>query len=72
MTLQDKFHKWLKTEPFGSRERPTLREAMCEEIAEEFAIEFAQWTRDMGYCHYHSYAHSYKELLEMFKKQKEL
>jgi hypothetical protein len=43
-----------------------------EYIADDFAMDFAQWTRDMGYCHYHSYAHSYKELLKMFKKEREL
>jgi len=43
MTLHEKFHQWLKTEPFNSRERPTLREAQCVVIADEFAIGFAEW-----------------------------
>jgi hypothetical protein len=43
MTLAEKFHQWLKTEPFSSKERPTLREAQCEQIADEHATEFATW-----------------------------
>lgn len=43
-----------------------------EHVTEEFAMNFAQWTRDMGYCHYHSYAHSYRELIEMYKKEQNL
>ena len=42
-TLREKFHQWLKTEPFSSKERPTLREAQLEVIADEFAIEFGDW-----------------------------
>jgi hypothetical protein len=43
MTLREKFHQWLRTEPFNSKERPTLREAQCEVIADDFAIGFAEW-----------------------------
>jgi len=62
MTLKEKFHQWLKTDPFGSKDRVTLREAQCEVIAEEFAIEFAEWLID---------GHVSKLTLEEFKKQKE-
>lgn len=50
MTLAEKFHQWLKTEPFSSKDRPTLREAQCEKIADEYAIEFAEWvlSRSLG------------------------
>jgi hypothetical protein len=43
MTLNEKFHQWLRTEPFNNREIPTLREAQCVVIADEFAIGFAEW-----------------------------
>lgn len=50
MTLAEKFHQWLKTEPFSSKDRPTLREAQCEQIADEYAIGFAEWvlSRSLG------------------------
>jgi len=72
MTLLEKFHQWLKTEPFNSKERPTLREAQCVFIAEEFAIGFAEWlliiyNEDIIYD-----AYSKEELLEIYKKENEL
>lgn len=50
MTLVEKFHQWLNTEPFSSKDRPTLREAQCEQIADEYAIGFAEWvlSRSLG------------------------
>ena len=69
MTLIEKFHQWLKTEPFSSKERPTLREAQCEQIADDYAIEFAQWVQ------FHSelwIKYKTSELLEIFKKEKGL
>lgn len=50
MTLAEKFHQWLNTEPFSSKDRPTLREAQCEQIADEYAIGFAEWvlSRSLG------------------------
>jgi hypothetical protein len=59
MTLLEKFHQWLKTEPFNSKERPTLREAQCVFIAEEFAIGFAEWVRKETY-----YEHLTKEFFQ--------
>lgn len=74
MTLQEKFHQWLKTEPFGSKERPTLREAQCEKIADEYAIEYSEWllkqfifSLETGVD---SEADNAKEMLEIFKKEK--
>ena len=42
----------------------------CTEIADDFAIGFAEWLRNMSYGKYH--AHSTKELLEIYKKEKGL
>lgn len=80
MTLIEKFHQWLKTEPFSSKERPTLREAQCEQIADEYAIEFAEWLlwQDITQRGKNNFVcadgvqRSTKELLEIFKKEKGL
>ena len=57
MTLNDKFDKatdgWIVADK-------------CEEIADEFAIEFAEWLFDV------SRIGTTKELLEIFKKEKGL
>jgi hypothetical protein len=68
MTLKEKFHQWLRTEPFNLRDAVTLREAQCEVIADEFAIGFADWLikRQINYFE------SLKELLEIYKKEKGL
>jgi hypothetical protein len=70
MTLKEKFHQWLRTEPFSSRDRVTLREAQCEVIADEYAIEFAEW------CCARAIRVTYfklnEEELEQFKKEKGL
>jgi hypothetical protein len=81
MKLLEKFHKWLRTEPFGSKEEPTLREAQCVVIADEFAIGFAEWFADNtlrvdldGYKTFgdtdETKPHTIKELLEIYKKEK--
>ena len=84
MTLIEKFHQWLKTEPFSSKERPTLREAQCEQIADDYAIEFSEWCtyyRDKNRNLYGDMLHAKskydetyttKQLLEIFKKEKGL
>ena len=80
MTLIEKFHQWLKTEPFSSKERPTLREAQCEKIADDYAIEFAEWIlyqdiTQRGKSNFvctDGLQRSTKELLEIFKKEKGL
>jgi hypothetical protein len=43
---------------------------MFNELADEFAIGFAEWIRNMSFGKYH--AHSTKELLEIYKKEKGL
>jgi hypothetical protein len=72
MTLNEKFHQWLSTEPFNSREIPTLREAQCVVIADEFAIGFADWIR---VCKLKGRPYDFeniKELLEIYKNEKGL
>lgn len=74
MTLREKFHQWLKTEPFSSKERPTLREAQLEVIADDYAIKFAEWYLNL----YKSDDwekfdnNTNKQLLEIFKTEKRL
>lgn len=69
MTLKEKFHQWLRTEPFNLRDAVSLREAQCEVIADEFAIEFAEWV--MENCD--RFPKEDRELiLKLFKKEKGL
>jgi hypothetical protein len=67
MTLKEKFHQWLRTDPFNSRDRVTLREAQLEVIADEFAIGFAEWVLKN-----YDGVKSVKELLEIYKKEQGL
>ena len=67
MTLKEKFKQWLDKKP-----RLQIREVQLEVIAEEFAIGFAKWlviryNEDIIYDEYTT-----KELLEIYKKEKEL
>jgi hypothetical protein len=81
MTLKEKFHLWLKTEPNSSRDKVTLREYQLEVIADEYAIGFAEWLNE-EYSYYHGDGEYYnhvenkwyklKELLEIYKKEKGL
>jgi hypothetical protein len=61
MTLKEKFGE-LYVEKGMANE--------CEKIADDFAIGFAEWIRNMSFGKYH--AHSTKELLEIYKKEKGL
>jgi hypothetical protein len=63
MTLKEKF-----IDAFKSGKRFDIQNA--EVIADEFAIGFAEWIRNMSFGKYH--AHSTKELLEIYKKEKGL
>ena len=75
MTLKEKFHQWLNTEPFSSKDRPTLREAQCEQIADDYAIEFAEWFWYHGRKYWRGERTDYldmSEILEIFKKEKGL
>jgi len=85
MTLKEKFHQWLRTEPYSLRDAVTLREAQCEIIADEFAIGFAEWcikkridffdSTEIGETYtIDGNVSKYKmnELLEIYKKEKGL
>ena len=67
MTLKEKFKQWLDTEP-----RIQIREVQLEVIADEYAIEFANWFV-LRYTEAVFYREDYTEdLLEEFKKEKGL
>ena len=61
MKLSEKFKQWLDTEP-----RIQIREVQLEVIADDYAIEFADWLikRQINYFE------SLTELLKVFKKEK--
>lgn len=64
MTLKEKFKQWLDTKP-----RYQIREVQLEVIADDYAIDFAQWVQ------FHSelwIKYKTSELLEIFKKEKGL
>ena len=65
MTLQEKFKQWLDTDP-----RLQIREVQLEVIADEFAIDFAEWIEKLDWEVYRST--TAKELLEIYKKEKGL
>jgi hypothetical protein len=72
MTLKEKFHQWLRTEPYSLKDAVTLREAQCEVIADEFAIGFADWIR---VCRLKGRPYDFdniKELLLIYKEEKDL
>ncbi len=70
MTLKEKFNN-LVPKKFGGIYEPILID--CEKIADNYAIEFAEWLRtDWTYDERWSKITDSKELLEMFKKEKEL
>lgn len=46
------------------------RAEICEKIADDYAIEFAEWTQDHDYrSDYDNCYLSMKQLLEIFKKE---
>lgn len=68
MKLQQKFKQWLDTKP-----RVQLRDIQLEVIADDYAIEFADWlANDWTYDERWSRITDSKELLEIFKKEKGL
>ena len=69
MTLKEKFHQWLRTEPFSRRDAISLREAQCEVIADEYALEFGKYILDYGNDVTSKHLPS---ILEEFKKEKGL
>ena len=70
MILKEKFNKLIPIE-FGGMQEPLL--SNCVEISEDFAIGFAEWMKWIRYDNAELYiTHSTKELLEIYKKEKEL
>lgn len=75
MTLKEKFKQWLDTEP-----QIQIREVPLEQIADEFAIGFAEWIHSnasyAGNGHYvvigHTSYHTIPKLLEIYKKEQGL
>ena len=66
MTLKEKFNSLVPIE-FGGMQEPTLTE--CEQIADEFAIGFADWLLYEWVCDDRwSKITDPKELLEIYKK----
>ena len=68
MTLRDRFKQWLDTDP-----RYQIRDVQLEIIAEDFAIEFAEWCvkNELFYSIQYGRIET-KELLEIYKKEKGL
>ena len=67
MIVKEKFKKWLDTNP-----RLEIREAQLEAIAEDYAIEFADWLlKNDLYSEILLKISTSKELLKIFKKEKE-
>lgn len=70
MTLKEKFKQWLDTEP-----RIQIREVQLEVIADDYAIEFAEWIlwqdiTQRGKSNFvcdDGVQRSMKQLLEVFK-----
>jgi hypothetical protein len=68
MTLKERFKQWLDTNP-----NVIFRDTQCEKIADDYAIEFAEWYNELRMHGYGFYEYtSTKELLEIFKKEKGL
>jgi hypothetical protein len=63
MTLKEKFEQYAKQEVWEKRNHNAEE---CEEIADEYAIGFAEWLFDV------SRKGTTKELLETFKKEQGL
>lgn len=66
MTLKDKFNPYCDN-LFLSKE---VNSESCVEIAEYFAIEFAEWCNELRVNGTGYYENSTKQLLEIFKKEK--
>lgn len=65
MTLKEKFEQYSKQEVW---EKKNYNAIECEQIADEFAIGFAEWCLDEN----HIILNDGKELLEIYKKEKGL
>jgi hypothetical protein len=75
MTLKDKFRPlvWFNSGSFNVHQNKQKDEnsIKCEKIADDYAIEFAEWLNGLDINDYVLQKHiSSQELLEMFKKEK--
>lgn len=70
MTLKEKFSALL---PFYNVNDNNNKSIQCENIADDYAIDFAEWV-NINFFVYNTWEQSktIKELLEIFKKEKEL
>ena len=70
MTLKEKFEQYAKEEIWRTR---NYNAEECEQIADDFAIEFAEWLEKSGYlmCLIKGSMKTSK-LLEIYKKEKGL
>ncbi len=66
MTLREKFEQYAKEEIWRTR---NYNAEECEEIADEFAIGFAEWILNTNHF---IQMFDAKELLEIYKKENEL
>ena len=73
MILKEKFNNPIMRHDLGRNEIEETKE-QCAEIADEFAIGFADWmiSKAERYNSYLCLIKDYKELLEIYKKEKEL
>ena len=67
MTLKEKFAEFTKQE---SWEKENYNAKECEQIADDYAIEFLEWVLFNPLINQFQY--SYNDLLEIFKKEKGL
>jgi hypothetical protein len=80
MKLIDKIQKAHSNKPSDYSKVYTPTAEIIEQIAEEFARDFAEWTwnkelitiNDCGYFEYKFNLYTRKELLEIFKNDKKL
>ena len=73
MTLKEKFKNVLKNHFHKGKEEELLLDAVDDDleiIADNYAIEFAEWYRVKCILSSLDYHLTTKELLEMFKKEK--
>jgi hypothetical protein len=68
MTLKEMFSALL---PFYNVNDNNNKSIQCEKIADDYAIEFAEWVVNVITSNTLQYL-TMKELLEIFKKEKEL
>jgi len=70
MTLREKFKPKVSINTDGEAGRYAKQ---CEQIADDYAIEFAEWI-GINYFVYNTWeeSKSMRELLEIYKKEKEL